>query len=171
MKFCHVGAAGIMLGEKDSAGVLKAMETIQKSGNSVMAARTAETAIQTNCTSLACEGAKKWGLGMFEAPAPREEEEDGRHEHEGRHEDRGHCRRVAERAEAEGLLIDVDNQYRGGVGRAALGHHVDDVEGLRAGHRRHHGDHEHEEARGFEQGQRDVPETLYWPGAVDLGRL
>jgi hypothetical protein len=45
--------------EKDSAGVLNAIDTIHRSGNSVISASTAVTAIQTIRTSVIWERVEK----------------------------------------------------------------------------------------------------------------
>jgi hypothetical protein len=54
MKLSNVGAIGRRFDEKDSVAGLKAMESIQSSGKSVISARTAVTAIQMQRTSVTC---------------------------------------------------------------------------------------------------------------------
>src|SRR5215471_8645970 len=104
-----------MFGANTSVAGLNEITSIQTSGKTVISASSAETSIQMSLTSCAC------GLVMVEPAAARHGKEEERGEHQHDDEQRRHRRGVAEGAELEGLLVDVDDQRRGGVHRTALG--------------------------------------------------
>src|SRR3954471_23547906 len=98
-----------MFGANTSVAGLNAITSIQASGNTVISASTADTSIQITRTMSACD------LVMVEASAAGDGKQHQRPQHQHDHQQRGHGCGVAEGAELEGLLVDVDDQRLGGV--------------------------------------------------------
>src|SRR5690242_3403765 len=102
-----------MLGRNTSAAGLKAIEIIQNRGKIVVSPRASATSIQTirrmsTCLRfLAPPRASVFSL-IGKAPAPRQEEKQARDQQQDDDKDRSDRRGIAEGAELEGLLIDVD---------------------------------------------------------------
>src|SRR5262245_17086592 len=145
-----------------------AMEIIQNSGKIVISPRTSATSIQTPRTTSTCRRVMIVPSLIGEASPAGHEKEDRGHGEEDDNEDRRHRGSVANGAELKRLLVDIDDHDLRGVRRPPLGHDVNEVEGLRACDGGDERGEQNEEARGTQQRQRDVPETLDPAGAVDL---
>src|SRR6202453_2472492 len=124
-----------------SSDFLNAIDTIQNSGATAMNARISPTRYQISCAgrtiarSMFCSAFA--ASPIVEPPATREHEHQHRERHEKHDEHGRHRRRVAIFVEQKRLLVYVENRQRGRVRWAALGHDVDEIEGLRAANRRH----------------------------------
>src|SRR3989454_1481737 len=92
------------------------------------------------------------------------QQHDPEHRHHGQRGGRAHAQLTAAHADRVG----VGGHQVGGVGRAASGQHVDELEVEEREDDRERGD---DEDHRHEQGQRDVPEPRPRPGAVDRGAL
>src|SRR5438552_10548896 len=146
---------------KTSSGRLNAIDTIQRSGTTVMKARTTLTRKRTIRAGFRAARPSKAVLASARtasaidepAPAGEKEEEDG-HRHQDEDEDGGHRRGVAEIVVLERLLIDVVDRELGRVRWPPLGHDVDQVEGLEAADGGDRRDEQDEEARRLQKRQR-----------------
>src|SRR5581483_10944422 len=177
-KLSSVGRLGTKFMLKTSSGRLKAIDSIQRSGTTVMTPSTAVIRKRTMRAGLTARRPSKPLPAVLSAasaidettPAGDEEEEHGQR-HQDEHEHRGHRRGIAEIVVLKGLLIDVVDGELGRVGRASLRHDVDEVEGLETAHGGDCRDEQDEEAGRLQERQRDVDERGDRPGAVDARRL
>src|SRR5712692_683665 len=126
---------GTRLMLKTSSGRLKTIDSIPRSGTTVMTARTALTRKRTIRVGFNARRPSKVvpvvvsaASAIDEAAAAGEEEEKHGHRHQDEDKDGGHGRGVTEVVILEGLLVDVIDGKLGRVRRPALRHDVDEVE-------------------------------------------